>query len=409
MTVSHAHTDGLERGVHRLVVSRVGGRSWGCRRRSVLPPGTIVASFPATWLAAVSAHPELEALRADGRRNVLAVAAWVAQRADPATLVSRPLWEALSDRTGLSRPSVARWLSWLHSRGLLVTVAHGRTAGMRPAVLAGMVTEAAAGNLAAEYLLCQPRPPRPLRPPKTKRPNETPSVPEQISETPSRNSPSERFQDACTQVRAQARAALRAVATSFDQPTQDQPATAPAPPSWSMVAPARTRAEQLALVDRLRAEDATLRDPRLSRRSLRHVLRPWLVAGWTGRDLEWAINHRPEGGTYPYAFAHSDQLRNPAGFVVHRLRQWTEETGTIPTGPCSSTTSPTTSNGTLATGTATAPLASTEPTPRAALATAVQVAESALADPDRAAGYAASIRAALGWDRRPVRITVAYG
>ncbi len=178
-----------------------------------------------------------------------------------------------------------------------------------------------------------------------------------------------------------------------------------------MVVRARTRTEQLALVGRLRAEDATLRDRRLSRRSLRHVLRPWLVAGWTGRDVEWALNHRPEGGTYPYAFAHSDQLRNPAGFLIHRLRQWNDPAGTIPPGPCSSTTTRS-STANTAPSALTRPAATPTPTRSSAAATADVAGDSAgitPADPDRAAGYAASIRAALGWDRSSVRITVICG
>ncbi len=166
MTVPHACIRGLGSASHRTV------------SRSPLHAGSAVPASPAGWLTIVSAHPDVSELRADGQRNVLAVAAWVARRADPKTGVSRPLWAALSDRTGLSRASVARWLSWLHQRDLMATVAHGRTAAMRPAVLAGRISALDAGNEAAEYLLCQPRPP------KTKRPDKTPSTPEQISETP---------------------------------------------------------------------------------------------------------------------------------------------------------------------------------------------------------------------------------
>lgn len=365
------------------------GSSWSRRPRSVLPAGAVVAGSRAAWLAAVAGHPDVEALRADGRRNVLAVAAWTAQRADPATMVSRPLWEALSDRTGLSVRSAARWLAWLHSRDLLATVTHGVSAAMRPAVLAGNDVV----GLAAEYLLCHPRPPVPRLPaePPTNRPDETPEESGQISVTPPRNSPSERFQDACAQAGARAQAALRAVADLADgRPTTDGrpgPGSAGRPP-WPMVTAARTRTEQLALVDRLRAEDATLRDPRLSRRSLRHVLRPWLTAGWTARDVEWALNHRPDGGLWPYAFQDSRQLRNPAGFVVHRLRQWTSETGTIPPGPCSSTT-PARSTTTRARS-ASSSTAAADPT--TGDATGITPA-----DPDRVTTYAANIRAALGW------------
>ena len=386
MTVPHTRADVPERGLPRPV-SRVGGRSWCRRPKSVLPPGAVVAGSRAAWLATVSEHPDVEALRADGRRNVLAVASWVARRADPDKLVSRPLWEALADRTGLSVRSAARWLAWLHQRRLLATVTHGVSAGMRPAVLAGTDT----GGLAAEYLLCHPRPaaglpPRPPAGSRTNRGDETSPVSEQITVTPPRNSPSERFQDACAQAGARARTALRAVANLIDKPTQDQPTTTS--PPWPMVAPARTRTEQLALCARLQAEDATLRDPRLSRRALRHVLRPWLAAGWTARDVEWAINHRPEGGLWPYAFQDSRQLRNPAGFVVHRLHQWTSQTGTIPPGPCSSVTS---------TSSTTTRPTSARSTPLPASTTAGDSGGITPASSDRAATYAADIRRALGW------------
>jgi hypothetical protein len=93
---------------------------------------------------------------------------------------------------------------------------------------------------------------------------------------------------------------------------------------WLLRRPARTRAERLAACERLRAESPTLR--RVSARRLRHVLRPWLLAGWTVRGVQHALDHRPDGAPWRIPFR-PDELRNPSGWVVHRMRAWTDADG----------------------------------------------------------------------------------
>jgi hypothetical protein len=84
---------------------------------------------------------------------------------------------------------------------------------------------------------------------------------------------------------------------------------------------ARTRDERLALCERLRAESPPVRAAGSARR-LRHLLRPWLLAGWSARGLLYAVDHTPDGAPWRFAWRSVRELRNPAGWLLHRLRAW---------------------------------------------------------------------------------------
>lgn len=74
------------------------------------------------------------------------VAGLVALYAGWETLESRPTWERLVSRSGLSERTVARWLQELRVRGWLAHLERGSTPSHRPMVLAHLV-----GNRAAVY------------------------------------------------------------------------------------------------------------------------------------------------------------------------------------------------------------------------------------------------------------------
>lgn len=96
--------------------------------------------------------------------------------------------------------------------------------------------------------------------------------------------------------------------------------------AWGRHTPARTRRDMLALCARLQAEAPVYRAIGSTRR-LRHLLRPWLHAGWTIAGIVWAIDNKPNGDPWRYAWRTVDELRNPAGWLRHRMRRWTDDTG----------------------------------------------------------------------------------
>ena len=54
---------------------------------------------------------------------------------------------------------------------------------------------------------------------------------------------------------------------------------------------------------------------------LAHVLRPFLLAGWTAPDIVHALDYTPDSQPWPYAYQSAD-LRYPAGWIAFRLRAW---------------------------------------------------------------------------------------
>ena len=107
---------------------------------------------------------------------------------------------------------------------------------------------------------------------------------------------------------------------------------------WAHHVPAVTAADRLALADRLRHDAPALTWVGSSRR-VRWLLRDFLHAGWTADDLLHALDTHPDTGPYAYATTAPGTrggLRNPAGWVLHRLKPWRAPDGT-PVAPFSRT------------------------------------------------------------------------
>lgn len=69
-----------------------------------------------------------------------------------------------------------------------------------------------------------------------------------------------------------------------------------------------------------------------SARLLRHLLRPWLEAGWTINDVFLAIENHPTTGLRPHSptitTTGPGTVRHPAGWLLARMRDWTQPDGT---------------------------------------------------------------------------------
>jgi hypothetical protein len=100
---------------------------------------------------------------------------------------------------------------------------------------------------------------------------------------------------------------------------------------WSRDAPARTRRDRLHLTDRLLAIAPDLTGIG-SARLLRHLLRPWLEADWTINDVFLAIENHPTTGLRPHSptitTTGPGAVRHPAGWLLARMRDWTQPDGT---------------------------------------------------------------------------------
>jgi len=97
---------------------------------------------------------------------------------------------------------------------------------------------------------------------------------------------------------------------------------------WPNSSPARTRAERLRLAHQLRRASPDLHQ--LSPRLLRHLLRPWLTAGWTLTDVLHAIDHHPVTGPRHHSPTGTGPgtIHNPPGWLLHRLHDWRTPDGT---------------------------------------------------------------------------------
>ena len=107
---------------------------------------------------------------------------------------------------------------------------------------------------------------------------------------------------------------------------------------WARHLPASTGQERLALADRLRHDSPAFVWVGTARR-VRWLLRDFLTAGWTADDLTHALDTHPDTGPYAYATSAPGTpggLRNPAGWVLHRLALWRHPNGT-PVAPFSAT------------------------------------------------------------------------
>ena len=251
-----------------------------CRARAritaAVPAGSAVCVSPARWLNTLTRSSDVEQLRSDARRNAVAVAAGLAFTAWGDGTTS-PGWDDLAGRTGLDRRTVARWLAWLRGRGWLGLVETGSLPVYRSARSAVQVD----GPRAAVYLLAAP-----VEPLSTRR-----------TVTPTAVLKNSSIQDARAIDTAMAVSPLRG-------------------PEWPQGAPTKTRLEERAAADALRERVTTLRE--LTARHVRHLVLPWLRAGWTVNDLVHALNRSPEGTARTW----STSVTSPAGWLVARLRPW---------------------------------------------------------------------------------------
>jgi hypothetical protein len=330
------------------------------------------------WLAALRRQDWVRQIRVDGRANLLVVARLVALYASWQTLESRPTWERLVARSGLSERTVARWLQELRVRGWLAHLEHGSTPAHRPSVLAHL-----AGNRAAVYGLRIPLTPQEALHQAAEQlvaqlgdhltdPAPTPGPDSHCVPEPSASS-----------ARVPAEPTLAAVSADtshFDHSHQRKlqiPGETNGSPSWSSSVqtdsgvdgfsrarkpvnnsvhnPSDTRQPQStalrADLDNRSGPDWATTVPtsrfamliaadwlrrRLpvfagcSRKLIRHLCKPYWQADWCNRDIVHAMDHRPGlFGQTPGVLISPERIAAPTAFIASRLAAWRTPEGII--------------------------------------------------------------------------------
>lgn len=343
--------DAARADVDRRQVRARPSRAQETSRRHVaaaIPQGSVRAASQVAFVDAVRAHPAFARLRRDAFRNVLAVAEHLALWAEWDTCTSRPTWDVLATRAGVTRRTVARVVARLRAAGLIGVVATGQSA--HTATTRADQT----GNLAAVYVLCVPGPVELVHQ------SVTPPTQGSVSET---HPPHARAREANTPadpLRGPTHAATRSGPspelvpdspvrlTNHDpSPTdgQDKPGRRLGPvkgplsfvpgdgPDRERAAEgpehARTRraqrAARLVVAKVLRERAWPLRA--LSVEDLAHVIADFVAAGWSAADLHQALDSLPDGRPHGHDGVPSSEPHRLRGWLTWRLSHWRGDDG----------------------------------------------------------------------------------
>lgn len=312
------------------------------------PAETAPTRFPegqSQWLRELDCQDWVQAIRVDGRSNLLKVARLVALYAEWDTLETRPTWAKLTARSGLSERTIARWLQELRLHGWLVLLEHGSTPETRPMALAHLQ-----GNRAALYGLRIP----------ITHDEAMARAGERLAAEVARELADESAPDSGVDQRELAEAvdvnvslpwsckslperspggfshASKSVDNSHELAPGQQKLKTSAHRAGSDRGSSSDLAimvpvsgfEMLACSDWLRRELGVF--GRCSRRLIRHLCRPYWRAGWCNRDIVHAMDHRPSAFSEVSGLLRSpEHVASPAQFIRSRLAAWTGENGGV--------------------------------------------------------------------------------
>jgi hypothetical protein len=328
------------------------------------PTETVTSVDPAgqgQWLRALRRQSWVQDARVDARRNVMKVARLVALYAQWDTLESRPTWTRLIARSGLSERTVARWLQELRVRGWLAHLEHGSTPATRPMALAHLD-----GNRAALYGLRVPLTPEEalaqagdqlvealagmLSSESSDRPaggaDNGDLHPGSASEQLEQASCGDKNGSLPLTVRSSSKSwvhgfsrASEPVDNSSTPPSDQATATKTAlragseeqkAPDLSIMVPV-SGYQMLACADWLRGRLPVF--ARCSRKLVRYLCKPYWRAGWCGRDIVHAMDHRPSVFSQPVQVLLSPtHVVSPAQFIRSRLSAWRTPDGAVVAG-----------------------------------------------------------------------------
>lgn len=302
-------------------VSRAQETSALHRGRAVLHMQARLADSQREWLRGVDTYLETLPLRDDAKRHRRAIARMVGFNADWKTLTTTTLtWGTIAAQVGITRRSVARHLAALHADGWIGRVAAGRSAAAKLA--AGWTGDEAQQNEAPVYVLTQPLDDEDI--------NVTPPT-----SSGQKGSPARAREEDTPDGAASRPTISHAPAASGGSPG-NLPAS-PAKPLWPGHAPARRKDERLLAAAEIRHRIPALR--KLTDRHIASVTRPFMLAGWTIRDLLTALDTLPDGraaghfvdGNWvPFSGAEGIPAARLGHWLRFRLAHWTDPTAGTP-------------------------------------------------------------------------------
>ncbi|MEU7911413.1 hypothetical protein [Microbispora bryophytorum] len=269
-----------------------------------MPGGMRRVTSQQEFQRAVKEQAAALALRSDAYRNLVLVASTLSNWADWTTMTSRPTEQRIAQDTGLSISTVKRWVRWLRERGFLGVVEEGTTVRFRKGTRCGLDDDGL-GNRAAVWVLCVPAP--------AELDEHNALTDKTTTEPPSRSS-SKEVQESPTHARG-----TRSTPHRRDRSTTTtEPAATPGTRKHA-------RRQALQIAEETRHESITLRG--LTAWYVRHLIRDFVAAGWTARDVLYALDHTPDGTAWTYTWTSRDELRNVPGWVRFRLAAWRDEHG----------------------------------------------------------------------------------
>jgi hypothetical protein len=238
------------------------------------------------YLDALTTWPELAELYPVARANILEVAKWLARHASWEDGTTRPTRDAICRLAGICATTWKKARRRLEAWGFLGTVEHGTTPEFAPMALARD-----GPNTAAVYVLCVPRK---HRPPQV-RSESRPPTPSSLLE------------------------GFRAPRARPENPGKpDGPASGRTHPRSAAAPCGAAPADAMAGVMR-KAAGQTITDGWCG-----WLAAPFLAAGWTPRDVLWAVDHPPGDHGQHRLSAH---VRHPVGWLRWRLGLWLAEDG----------------------------------------------------------------------------------
>ena len=255
-----------------------------------VPAGSRRATSQRQWKTAALTAVTAQHWYTNRAAHTTAVIGVLARYMDWADRTSRPTHTRIAQMTKLSPRTVTRTIAWLRSTGLLGLVSPGTTPALRPAILHGPPER----NDAAVYLLTIPHRHKPPPTPQTAGHSQSDHL-----------SRSRRDRTNLPRTRARGK---------------------PRPPADHILRHCpKTRTEQLTAADAIRACCPTA--ARLTPRHVAWLTRAWFQAGRTPADILHAIDYHPDG----HQWHHDTPIRHPAGWLHHRLADWTRDGQLLPT------------------------------------------------------------------------------
>ena len=235
--------------------------------------------------------------RADARRNATHLAELIAGHADWRTMRSRPGMALLQELSGLSRTTVQTWCRWMERAGGLLVVEEGTTPRYAPDRL-----RPGDANLAREWHLVTPAP--------------------AISWAPTHAYGENPFPGACEVLSGAGDGQGDEDRRSAPDSSQLGPVRGPGQQAvWPLGRNSQRRRDMLTAVQTLQRRHMVLRW--LSARRCRSILRPWFRSHWTVADVLYALESAPDGTEH----WHADRVRDPAGWLEHRMGFWLDAAG----------------------------------------------------------------------------------